>query len=711
MGLKKLLTNLSGVIDKINEDEVHGEYPHHDLFNPPSIDGDGFSIFDNPYDDKLFNFRQKSLDFDTYLENPEWVPLINRVGGMFGNASETHTPLDEGVNARHIGNRPDSEVRGGLTTFNNRRFLDKARFDKWLQTPTGRQWNSTQTLLQASNPKPNMPVEGLANTKSWKQAFQNLTNVDPNQTFWNLGINTGQSILSGGKRQIPREGLTPFKAFHEGYADYVPLIEGNEMNRLVHLAEKTGIYIKPPEKEKRGDKALEFLKDVSKRAHNVVSTLAGRGEELYSYLGGPGSKYGLGRTFIGRYTNTIQDKYGKDHPFSDKIRNYKWSELTYREDKFGLGSPGVSINPDDLNGSIATEGYSAGGHIRAKSPNHDDRFTYNVYNQNKVDKINMLDLFTRDHSQTDNSELPKDFIKFHIEVLDHKDPLKSTYIIFRAYLDNFSDDYSAEHNSFSYNGRAEPFYTYKSFNRSISLSFKIAAQTRHEMMPIYRKLNYLVAQTTPSYGSSNRIMTPYHKLTIGDFFAQQPGIINSVNLSWQTDYPWEIRLDEDLDDRGMLQLPHILDVSMKFTPIHYFLPENSAYNNFILPHEASGQVLDESQKWYKVRIPESPEDAQKPFTDRLVASKDDADWWWGDAKRGGDAGDLYHDMLPFGTSENPWSTPVETETPPETTRRDVVPDKLKSMVSDGSTPKPDSAFIISSRKRKPIYKEDTENFD
>ena len=212
MGLRQLLTDLSGVIDNINEDNVIGEYPHHDLFNK-----DGLSIFDNPYSDKLFNFRQKSLDFDTYLENPEWVPLINRVGGMFGNATETHKPIDEGVNAIIEGNIPDSEIRGGLTTFNNRRFLDKARFDKWLQTPTGEQWNSTQTLLQASNPKPNMPVEGLGNTQSWGQAVSNLMNADPNQTTWNLGINTGQQILSGGNKRIPREGITPFNRFHEGY--------------------------------------------------------------------------------------------------------------------------------------------------------------------------------------------------------------------------------------------------------------------------------------------------------------------------------------------------------------------------------------------------------------------------------------------------------------------------------------------------------------
>ena len=66
---------------------------------------------------------------------------------------------------------------------------------------------------------------------------------------------------------------------------------------------------------------------------------------------------------------------------------------------------------------------------------------------------------------------------------------------------------------------------------------------------------------------------------------------------------------------------------------------------------------------------------------------------------------LFSDQLPFGTGENPWPTPIPSDNPEETTRRDLVGDKLKSLVSDGSTPIPDSAFIKSSRKRKPLFTE------
>ena len=93
----------------------------------------------------------------------------------------------------------------------------------------------------------------------------------------------------------------------------------------------------------------------------------------------------------------------------------------------------------------------------------------------------------------------------------------------------FNDNYSANHNEIKYNGRAENFYTYNSFNRDISLSFKIAAQSRHEMMPLYRKLNFLASNTAPEYNkNSGRIMTPYIRLTVGSYLNRVPGVLKSI---------------------------------------------------------------------------------------------------------------------------------------------------------------------------------------
>ena len=100
------------------------------------------------------------------------------------------------------------------------------------------------------------------------------------------------------------------------------------------------------------------------------------------------------------------------------------------------------------------------------------------------------------------------------------------------------------------------------------------------MEPIYRKLNYLVAQTAPNY-KGTRMRTPYMKLTVGDWFNRLPGVLSSVSLNWSKDYPWEIKLDENSQDEEMLRLPHVLDVSVSFLPIHSMRPENEIDTPFI----------------------------------------------------------------------------------------------------------------------------------
>ena len=111
------------------------------------------------------------------------------------------------------------------------------------------------------------------------------------------------------------------------------------------------------------------------------------------------------------------------------------------------------------------------------------------------------------------------------------------------------------------------------------------------MKPLYQKLNYLVAQTAPNYSrEEGRIRTPFMYLTVGDWFNRIPGLITSVGLKWQTSYPWEIALDRNINndtgevsgqDRDMLILPHALDVSLSFQPIHSFTPNNDWSAPFI----------------------------------------------------------------------------------------------------------------------------------
>jgi hypothetical protein len=94
------------------------------------------------------------------------------------------------------------------------------------------------------------------------------------------------------------------------------------------------------------------------------------------------------------------------------------------------------------------------------------------------------------------------------------------------------------------------------------------------------------------------------KLTVGDWFNRLPGVLSNVSLNWSKDYPWEIKLDENKQDSTMLRLPHVLDVSVNFIPIHKMRPENEAQtafisiNNWLTYGAADFTNLEDYDKYY-----------------------------------------------------------------------------------------------------------------
>ena len=54
----------------------------------------------------------------------------------------------------------------------------------------------------------------------------------------------------------------------------------------------------------------------------------------------------------------------------------------------------------------------------------------------------------------------------------------------------------------------------------------------------------------------------------------------------------------------MIVLPHVLDVSVEFTPVHNFLPQKSIHAPFILPH-TDNRYLKPLKQWYKPEIEEA----------------------------------------------------------------------------------------------------------
>ncbi len=164
-----------------------------------------------------------------------------------------------------------------------------------------------------------------------------------------------------------------------------------------------------------------------------------------------------------------------------------------------------------------------------------------------------------------------DLINFSISIINPTNPeatgsLGSNTLRFRAYIDNFSDSYTAEWKSQTYMGRAEKFYKYDAFGRSISLGFTIVADNKNNLDTMYDQLNTLAASLAPTYTGQGYMAGNLHRVTVGHYISNQVGIIDGLTYEIIDDASWDIDKDK--------QLPRYIKVTgIKFTPIHGFRPE------------------------------------------------------------------------------------------------------------------------------------------
>jgi hypothetical protein len=150
-------------------------------------------------------------------------------------------------------------------------------------------------------------------------------------------------------------------------------------------------------------------------------------------------------------------------------------------------------------------------------------------------------------------------------------------LAFRAFLGSISDNYSATLNTQQYVGRGENFYTYGGQTRKISLSWTVAALSRKELLPMYKRLSYLASMTAPIY-VNGFMQGPLVSLTIGGYIYDLPGYIEGFSLEMAEDSTWEIAINPSgSKDDTISQLTHVIKVSgFNFQPIPNYLPEVGA---------------------------------------------------------------------------------------------------------------------------------------
>jgi hypothetical protein len=191
------------------------------------------------------------------------------------------------------------------------------------------------------------------------------------------------------------------------------------------------------------------------------------------------------------------------------------------------------------------------------------------------DQINLTPLFTHSPGSINAKQVNipnvgtrtiNDLVPFRIQALNGSTPTgAATWMVFRAYLTQFSDSVDGKWNPVNYTGRGEDFYIYGGYSRKINIGFKVAALSEIEMQPMYEKLNYLMSNVMPIY-TGNLMRGPFIKMTVGNWIDGQDGILNNISYTVPQESPWEIGLDNNIYS-GSLILPHIVEVQMTFTPI------------------------------------------------------------------------------------------------------------------------------------------------
>ena len=502
MALKQLLTNLEDAL---------ASYPNH---NTPSTAG-GFNYGNSTtriFDGKTF--RQKSYKFGegNAFDQPggsfSKMPYLYN-GFLAADAlPDVPNPGDKsfiGKVGDFVDSATDGLIRGGLITSIKRSGQDLLRIGKWMvDGPKGPVWLLTQTGLQRSNPK--IQEKGAS-----------LFGVDlggTSRTYNPLGLNT------------LAQTLTSFSGLHIGRAGLWPLGEKNYRLETGHNIDSTNDTKYEFDVRQSGDIQGEIKDNMSFTGVNRLITLhqdillsEELKSDLYEYSGGPHSIYGLGKTRLKRYEFT-EGKGSKQEKlntlgflghttfinYNAGIEQYSPYTITLDEGgkKFNVGAidpekgPRKKENPYDKQrlderghkliwmpkdfvehprGSykVKTSGITdfrkdrgvpwtsyqqktSNGKkfIREERVNlgnpgstRINKFSYNAYMEETVDKINALDI--------------RDLIRFRIEAVDSDNPEYADSMLFRAFLDDYSDNYSATHNNFKYNGRGEEFYTYNTF--------------------------------------------------------------------------------------------------------------------------------------------------------------------------------------------------------------------------------------------------------
>lgn len=214
--------------------------------------------------------------------------------------------------------------------------------------------------------------------------------------------------------------------------------------------------------------------------------------------------------------------------------------------------------------------------VKSFSGKKADRTLLSGNSKFRGDRITAIDVVNEQVTRNevypkDGSAKASDLIKFYFE-----DGNQGTNVMpFRCTMTGFTDTFSPGWDPVDIMGRPDKAYLYSSFERSVNFNFIVAAMSRSEMIPMWRKLNKLASYTMPDFdGNGGRPAGPFMRISIGNLFQQTPGFITSLSYTIPDDATWDIADDINLANNPTpKQLPMMVEIGMSFTVVGDFRPQ------------------------------------------------------------------------------------------------------------------------------------------
>jgi hypothetical protein len=128
------------------------------------------------------------------------------------------------------------------------------------------------------------------------------------------------------------------------------------------------------------------------------------------------------------------------------------------------------------------------------------------------------------------------------------DVVNEKFIPFRATVKGISEGNTAFWDELRFIGRSDQLYSYNGFSRTLSFTFNVVINSVRELLPSWKKINYLASAVKPSNYTTGQnvnqkfnrfIVPPMFMLTIGDLYKYQPMVITSINVNIPDDASWE----------------------------------------------------------------------------------------------------------------------------------------------------------------------------